>query len=118
MFNWLREYLDIKREARFCESCETLKTQLSIANEEKKDLLDRLLNPIRTETEQTVDTRELKPIQTRDVAWRVRRQMLEQEDRIKAGLVREAPKPELVKTDVKTAADIEKELGVTAHNAN
>lgn len=91
MFNWIREYLEIKKEFRVCESCETLKQQLAIANIEKSQLLTRLLEKPEPE---------IKPIQTEEpkvirphMPWAARRQMIEAEDRERARLLREAPKP-------------------------
>jgi hypothetical protein len=101
MFNWYREWLQIRREARVCDSCETLKHQLEVANFEKKQLLDRLLEKpvVEPAKEPTMVT---KPL---GIPWHVRRQILEQEDREKAKLLREAPKPQ-------STEDLEKELDV------
>jgi hypothetical protein len=107
MFNWIREYLELKYEFKErsskCESCETLKMQLEIANHEKSQLLTRLLEKPESEV-RPVQTEEIKPIMPKTVPWNVRRQMIEAEDREKAKLMRIAPKP-IVKTE-----DLEKEL--------
>lgn len=140
MFNWLREILEIKYEFRerrnklwkeqqqgsfeiekdkkVCESCETLRTQLEIANYEKSQLLSKILQepPVSKETPTT-------PIminRPRNVPWRVRQQMLEKEDREKARLIREAPKPSTtvaapsttILPEKESTEDLEKELDV------
>ncbi len=110
MFKWYRELLEIRQEARErkasllkqqtqCESCETLKHQLEVSNFEKKQLLDRLLEKPAPEV-----IKEPVPItRPHNIPWNVRRQILEQEDREKARLLREAAKP--ISTE-----DLEKEL--------
>lgn len=91
MFNWIREYLEIKKEFRACESCETLKQQLAIANIEKDKLLNRLLEKPESEVPRKQDE-EAKVIRPH-LPWAARRQMIEAEDREKARLQRDAPKP-------------------------
>lgn len=88
MFNWYREWLQIRREARICESCEILKHQLEVVYYEKKALLDRLLEKpiVETTKESNVVT-----LPSRDIPWNVRRQLLETEDRERAKLLRNAP---------------------------
>ncbi len=92
-----------REDSMVCESCETLKQQLEIANYEKKQLMDRILEKPALESKP-----ELREVTVpRAVPWPVRRQMLEAEDREKARLMREAPKP--VSTE-----DLEKELDIAA----
>ena len=99
MFNWYRELLNIRyesherterlyRESKVCQSCENLKHQLEVVYYEKKQLLEKILEKptIETTKEPTMVT-----LPSRNVPWNVRRQMLEQEDREKAKLIREAP---------------------------
>lgn len=114
MFNWLRELLEIraeyqglKKDIQHCESCETLKTQLSIANQEKKALLDRILE--KPEPIPTPDDIELKPIYPRGVSWNTRRQMLETESREAAKLLRQKKEegPDRI-----TIEELEKELDI------
>lgn len=120
MFNWLREFYEVRaarraslREERLesavCKSCETLQRQLEIANHEKAQLLERLLEKPAEPQTQTAPPINLKSPRT--VPWAVRRQMLEAEDRRTAQLMRQAPKPA---SEVKTedVADLEKELDV------
>jgi len=118
MFNWLKEYWDIKasymerkREATICESCETLKMQLAIANDEKRQLLNQIL--YKPEPEVKVDTSELKPVSTlsHTGSWRVRQQMLEAEDREKAKILNREMKSPVATI---STADLEKELDIVA----
>jgi hypothetical protein len=89
-------------EERICQSCETLKTvnaQLRIDNDR---LLNKLLEP-KSEFPVVNERSESEPIKPRFVPWGVRKQMLEAEDRERAKLLREAPKPEPIE-------ELEKEL--------
>ena len=113
MFRWLQEFIDIRmnyvervRQVEICESCETLKMQLSIANQTNEKLLERIFNkPVEAPP---IDTSELKPInQHKAIPWNTRRQMLEAEDRATAKILREQAKSEETKIE-----DLEKELGV------
>lgn len=112
MFRWYKELLEIRQEARErriallkeqnqCESCEVLKQQLEMANFEREKLLNRILE--KPAQEPKSELREVT--RPTSVPWRVRQQMLEAEDREKARLMREAPKP--VSTE-----DLERELKV------
>jgi hypothetical protein len=78
-----------REENKICQSCETLRVQLEIANYEKKQLMDALLKPRQPEepTRLIVPPEQLAP---RNIPWRVRQQMLEAEDRKQAQLNREA----------------------------
>lgn len=128
MFNWLRELLELRyefREKRLnleregnevrCESCEILKIQLDRSNIERDKLLFRILErPTEVMNEKPVD---ITP--PRNIPWNVRKQMLEQEDRMKAKLMREAPSPQLNNlTDEQERRlkldndDLEKRLGI------
>lgn len=98
LLKWYREWKEIKnqfpKEEKICESCETLKMQLSIANQEKATLLNRLLEkPVELPKE---DTSTLKPIlPNRQLSWRVRQQMLEREDRAQARILEERRRNEV-----------------------
>ncbi len=89
-------------DPRHCETCEILRIQLDESNRERKELLHRLLDKDKPEPPAT-EPQEFKPIQSQFIPWRVRQQMLEQEDRKKAELMR-----------AKTAEieELEKELGI------
>lgn len=109
--NWIHRLLnphcsDCKEEREdslVCKSCETLKSQLDIANHDKERLLNRILakpesEPVREPVEVT---------RPQNVPWNVRRQMLEREDREKAKLMNLAPKP--ISTE-----ELEKELDLAS----
>lgn len=69
-----------------CKSCQTLKEQLTIANIEKKQLLETILDfakPVANEREE-INIREIKPIKPKAIPWRIRQQALERESRIEA----------------------------------
>lgn len=92
-----------------CQSCETLKLQLSIANHEKQELLNTILTftkpTAREETAPAVDYEKVKP---KMMTWNVRRQMLEAEDRKTAQLLLKKQK-ENVSEQI---AELEKELDI------
>jgi hypothetical protein len=71
-----------------CESCEILRSMLDESNRERKDLLHRLLEPKQVEPPST-PAEDFQPVTPNFVPWRVRQQMLEQEDRQKAKLMRD-----------------------------
>lgn len=88
-------------ESKICKSCNTLLSMLDIANFEKKQLLEKLLHKDEPIPQPEINYEELKP---KNIPWQVRRQMLEQEDRIKAKLMKEVPKSSI--------EDLEKELNI------
>ncbi len=107
-----------------CESCETLKMQLSIANHEKQEMLNTILSLAKPSegngAAPTVDYEKLKP---RMMSWNVRRQMLEAEDRKTAQVQAEqrkaateatgAPKePVIDNPRLQSIKDLEAELGI------
>ena len=86
----LEEKEDIRTSSE-CLSCDTLKMQLALANEEKTALLARLLE------------KPSEPVHSGPAAitrpklattFAMRRQILEEEDRKRASLIRNAPKPD------------------------
>lgn len=104
MFGWLKELLDLKIEYKrnnldllktkdevaiehnICNSCETLKMQLAIANQEKKDLLNRILTPaVQQEVKFIPDTKAVIP--QRHLGFNARRKVLEAESRNHAMLL-------------------------------
>ncbi len=70
-----------------CQSCETLKHQLDVVNYEKAQLLDKLI-------EKEVPIQQIQEIKYNElpkaVPWKVRKELLEQEDRVQARLMRES----------------------------
>lgn len=116
MWHWLHHLLnphcqeckEAAEENKICQSCETLKMQLSIANHEKEQLLQTVLSISRPQAEapaQQVDYESIKPKMT---TWNVRRQMLEAEDRRAAQILAEQKK----KSVAEQIADLEKEVGL------
>lgn len=117
ILNWIKQYYDLKYELalrrqeliepKVCESCETLKMALAIANQEKEKLLNRILEKPTVEVTQAQPPQITRPIA---VPWKVRQQMLEKEDREKARIMRDAPKPQTTEEEKKEIAEFEKEL--------
>lgn len=116
ILDWYKQYLEIKYDSRkrknevvveekVCASCETLKQQLEISNYEKGEILKKLLK----EPEPVIDSPPIAVTRPRMIPWHVRKQLLETEDREKAKVLRNAPKPVETTTDV---AELEKELDV------
>lgn len=110
MFQWLREYLELKSEFRernrHCESCEILKQvndQLRMDNEK---LLRRVLEKPEPEVRTEAPEMRTMPLK-RHLPWRVKQQMLEAEDRERAKAMRNAAQPD-------TVEDLEKELDLVA----
>lgn len=119
MVNWIHRLLNphcehCKEESednRICKSCETLKQQLDIANFEKRQLLQSLLEsqkPAPAEVKNQVDYEPLKP---RSVPWTVRKQLLEAEDRERARLLGQNKNRVEVKED-KEIEELERQLGI------
>lgn len=72
-----------------CKSCETLKLQLALANEEKKQLTDTLLNIIKPKIYEA-PAQELKPIINSAGLFSRRRAALESADREAARIQRDS----------------------------
>jgi hypothetical protein len=103
------ERLERERESRVCNSCEVLRNQVAILYEERDKLLDRLLSPQIQKEEPKFDTSNTKMrIPSNFMPWRVKRQMLEAEDKKAAALLKE--KQTELKTD--KIAQLEKEMGI------
>jgi hypothetical protein len=65
---------------KICESCEILKMQLSLVQQEKKELLSLIVDKHKPETESAI--REIpQPIKSKHTPWAVKRQILESESR-------------------------------------
>ncbi len=87
---------------RGCESCETLKQQLEIANEEKERLLSLFIS--KQQPVPTVHDNVEEPARVSGhVSWRVRQSLLEAQSREEARLKAEKSKE---------IADLEKEVGI------
>lgn len=102
--------LEELRDSKICKSCETLRVQLEISNFEKKQLLDKLLH--KDDVIQPPQ-QDYQPIMPKNIPWGVRRQMLEEESKRAAALLKEREKEIKVTVNGKVEA-IEKELGIDA----
>lgn len=98
--------LDLKRDALVCNSCESLKSQLAVVNQQNLVLLNKIINPVET-TSQVADTVERRPIQTRHIPWTVKKQQLEQSSRERVAALKNAVQPD------SKIASLEKEMGIT-----
>lgn len=87
-----------------CETCEVLREQLHRSEAERREILHRLLDKDKPEPVATA-TEEFEPIKPQYTPWRVRQQMLEQEDRKKA---------QLLKSRTEEINELEKELEINA----
>lgn len=104
------ERLERERESRICNTCEMLRNQVQLLYEERDKLLDRLLNSQVQKEESKVDTSNIKMrLPSNFIPWRVKRQMLEAEDKRAASLLKER-QTELKDTDKTTK--LERELGI------
>lgn len=112
MFQWLREWMELRAEFRerttVCQSCEILKTQLDTANRERAQLLSKLLDKEPESERTTAPAMETMPLR-KHIPWRVKQQMLEAEDRAKAKALRNAAQP-----DAPSVEDLERDLDVVA----
>lgn len=107
MIEFIRELLNLRREKR-CESCEILKQQLALVQNERNKLLDKLLeSPEKVEVEQPqIEYKDLKP---KFIPWPVRQQILEKESAQRAKLMRDKTEEiEKAKKATATTEDREK----------
>lgn len=104
-----------------CLTCEVLRDQLDESNRERKELLTRLMERDKPEPLPSPSTVELQPIRPQHTPWRVRQQLLEQEDRRTAQLLRDKEKelkavPTTVGAHLVTSSanitSLEEELGI------
>lgn len=97
----------------FCRSCEILKQQLQIANEDRERLTDTLLKIVNPKVFSSEPPVELSPIQQTSALFGKRRAAMEAKDREEARILKEAKhlgKPDIEAT--KHINELEKELGV------
>lgn len=92
-----------------CQSCETLKLQLSIANDEKRQLLNSIISSTKQHEIESpqLDYEKLKP---KMMTWNIRRQMLEAEDKKAAQIIAEQKKHAAAIKDLEKEVGIEKEV--------
>src|SRR5215813_14986389 len=87
LLSFIREYLNTRWERKqFCKSCELLKTELDRANFEKKQLMDKfvLISVPPVMRDEPVS----QPLMPKNVPWKIKRELLEAEDRAKAAALR------------------------------
>lgn len=89
-----------------CKNCDDLRLLLAQEKQEKTRLLEVILqkdNPVIAESQET------KPISLpRSTPWRIRQQMLEEDDRVKASIMNRIEKD----MKVQTIDELEKELNI------
>jgi hypothetical protein len=85
-----------------CASCELLRDLLEKSEGERRELTHKLVEREKPELP-IQQTEEFQPIKPQHVPWRVRREMLEAEDRKQAALMRQ---------NAEDISKLEKELGV------
>jgi hypothetical protein len=89
---WLRDLFGLDKP---CEACEVLKEALAVERQFNKVMFERLVPPARSDESNTFSNVEpKKPF----IPWRIKREMLEKEDRNKAR--------------VKSTEELEKELEI------
>lgn len=94
-------------EDKTCNSCETLKRQLELANEDKAKLLELILERNKVSETPIIQT-EHKPIKPAFVPWNVRRAALEAEDREKARILRDR------EPEQREIEKLERDIGIAA----
>lgn len=127
MFKWLHHLLNPhcpdcisdREEALVCKSCDILQKQLDIVNHEKRQLIDRLLNPSNVTTVASDIKVETESLKSKHIPWRVKQQMLEADDREKARLMRQFAESKDTKIPEQiTIESLEKELGLIEVKGN
>ena len=100
MFKWIHHILnphckDCELEAEnkknnlaLCNSCETLREQLSFERREKDYLLRKLIEPTAPKEEVPIKLDEMEPIHSKHVLLSARRQMMEENSRAAAEILR------------------------------
>jgi hypothetical protein len=120
MANWFHRFLnphcshcaEERKEKAVCKSCEILQFENDRLHAENSRLLTELL---KNDNEQPLAVRDNQDIPKiplpRRMPFTARRQMLEAEDRERAKILRQAPKPETASVEdfAKELADVEKE---------
>ena len=85
-----------------CENCEMLRSLLEQERYNNRKLLDSLLEVVKPSVVASERSEPPKPIMPKNIPWSVRQQMLEQESRITAQLLKQ-----------KSIENLEEELGVS-----
>jgi hypothetical protein len=93
MIDWLKQqfesWIERRAQRRECLSCNTLRDQLFIANNEKQKLLESLIELTNPKQPELVKQEEFKPIPGKMIPWHLKKQMLEAESRASAKIAKE-----------------------------
>ena len=91
-----------------CKSCETLERQLEIANEDKKKLLEIILERNKVSENDNPPAFNYEQVKPKAIPWSVRRQLLEAEDREKARILNSQNREQ------QEITKLEKEIGIAS----
>lgn len=120
MINWIHRlfhpHCELCKQEYFenqvCKSCEVYREQLMITNRTNKELLDHLF----PSDNESIETRIPEPIIPKSIPWKVKQQMLEEEDRQLARVMKstESTKPngKIDPITEQTVEELESELGI------
>jgi hypothetical protein len=111
MVNWLHHLFNPHcpecQHDKECKSCDVLQAQVDRLTRENERLLETLLD--KQKPEPVAVQTDFKELKQRHIPWNVRRQMLENEDREKARILKEHS----VTSEI-TTEELEKEMGIVA----
>lgn len=106
MIKWLHHLFNPHcaecRAEHECQNCNTLRQLLEVEKREKKELLEKLF-PIEQKPVEPTETH--KPLRSIAIPWRVKQQMLEQEDANRARVLKQLEEDQKL---------IDKELNTTS----
>ena len=111
---WLNPHCHECELERECKTCDILRSLLESERFNNKQLLNSLLK----QHEPLVETKhELpQPLQNKSIPWNVRKQLLEDEERAKAQIMRQKVAESI--ENKKSTAQLESELGIEVNNAS
>lgn len=103
MSNWFHRLLNPhcsfcaaeREDNKYCAGCDAKGAEIEALKQERDRLLNHILNPISKQNSVQVDKDEdLQPIMPSNLPWKIRRRMLEENDRKQAEARKNAPKPD------------------------
>lgn len=120
MWKWIHHILEPHcpeckaelEDSRICQSCETLKHQLEVMSYTQRELVKTITEISKPEVPVSNEVRDYEPIKPRTVPWQVKRQLLEEEDRVKARIISENEKLNKKLQEEASINKLESELGV------
>lgn len=125
MFKWLHHLFNPHcpdcRLEKECNTCDTLRSILEQERFEKKQLLEQLMNLTKPEVIIHESSEgEKKPIRPSYTPWRVKQQLLEQEDRAKAKILKEKEEESKISIAIPKVSveKLEEEIGIGDSNAS